>query len=81
LEDKYFYNEKLEKLTFNLTYVSSSKDMELTSNYIKSSLDQEGITINISPITIDQLADIISKDDVVNNKINNYDMILVPINL
>jgi hypothetical protein len=41
LDDKSFYNKDLKKLAINLVYVNSSKDIELSANYIKDSLTQE----------------------------------------
>lgn len=81
LEDKYFYNDKLEKLSYDLVYVNSEKDIELTANYIKNSLTQEWIVVNMKPINIDQLTDFISNEEDLKEKNLKYDMILVAINL
>ena len=73
LDDNLFYNEGLEKLTFNLIYINSEKNIEDTAMYIKRSLKEIWIEINIVPISIDQLSTVLSEEE--------YDMILAWINL
>jgi hypothetical protein len=65
-------------LAINLVYVNSSKDIELSANYIKDSLTQEWIDVNLKPVSIDWLKDVVKKNE---SWIEDYDMILVAINL
>jgi hypothetical protein len=38
LDEKFYYNEKLEKYTINLYYISTEKELEQTAYFIKNSL-------------------------------------------
>ena len=74
LDDKFYYNENLEKYSLNLYYISTEKDLEETAIYIKNTLTNIWINVELYPITISNLANILQ------NK-NEYDMILTWVNL
>ena len=74
LEENFFYNEYLEKLSFNLAYIGSEKKIEKTANYIKKVFQYKGINLNLTNI---------SAENKLLSFLNNwdYDMILIWINL
>ncbi|MCD5385126.1 ABC transporter substrate-binding protein [Candidatus Gracilibacteria bacterium] len=74
LDDNFYYNENLEKYSLNLYYVSTEKDLEKTAIYIKNTLTDIGINIELYPIRISNITNILQ------NK-NEYDMILTGVNL
>ena len=73
LDDNFFYNENLEKLSFDLIYINSEKNIEKTAIYIKNSLEEIWIELNIISVSISELANVLSEE--------KYDMILTWINL
>lgn len=74
LDDNFYYNNNLEKLTLDLYYVATDKNLEKTSLFIKNTLETSGIWVETHPITLNSLIKILSQKD-------NYDMILAGINL
>lgn len=74
LDERYYYNDKLESFSLNLYYVSSEKDLEDTANFIKNSLVEIWINLELHPISITDLSKILSEKD-------KYDMILTWVNL
>lgn len=74
LDDNFYYNENLEKYSLNLYYVSTEKDLEKTAIYIKNTLTDIWINIELYPIRISNITNILQ------NK-NEYDMILTWVNL
>ena len=74
LDEKLYYNIDLEELSLNLFFIEWQKELEQTAIFIKDSLYELSIKINLHPINSNQLSDIIS------NK-NQYDLFLSWINL
>lgn len=74
LDEKYYYNDKLESFGLNLYYVAWEKDLENTANFIKNSLIEIWINLKLYPISISDLSKILSEKD-------KYDMILTWVNL
>ena len=74
LDEKFYYNEKLEKYSINLYYISTEKELEETALFIKNSLLEIWINVELFPITISNLSKILSKKD-------QYDMLLTWVNL
>lgn len=74
LDDNFYYNNNLEKLTLDLYYVATDKSLEKTSLFIKNTLETSGIWVETHPITLNSLIKILSQKD-------NYDMILAGVNL
>lgn len=74
LDDKYYYNDKLESFSLSLFYVSSEKELEETAYFIKNSLVEIGINLNLFPISIWDLTKLLSDKD-------KYDMLLTWVNL
>lgn len=74
LDENFYYNSDLEKLTLDLYYVATDKNLEKTSLFIKNTLETSGIGVEVHPITLNSLIKILSQKD-------NYDMILAGINL
>ncbi len=74
LDDKLYYNSNLEAFTLSLYFLNSQKDLEQTANYIKDSLKNLWINIELVPYNIKDISTI------VNDK-KKYDLILTWINL
>ncbi len=74
LDDNFYYNSDLEKLSLNLYYVATDKNLEKTSLFVKNTLESSGIWVETHPITLNSLIKILSQKD-------NYDMILAWVNL
>lgn len=74
LDDKLYYNSNLEPFTLSLYFLNSQKDLEQTANYIKDSLKNLWINIELVPYNIKDISTI------VNDK-KKYDLILTWINL
>lgn len=75
LEDKYYYNLKLERLTLKLLYIDSQEEFIQASNIVKNTLQTYWIAIDAIPISIN---DITKK--VRDNK-KDYDMIIIWLDL
>lgn len=74
LDEKFYYNEELEKYEISLYYISSEKELVETAYFIKNSLLEIWISVELFPITIADLSKVLS------NK-NEYDMLLTWVNL
>lgn len=74
LDEKFYYNDKLEQFTLSLYYVSSDKSLEDSANFIKNSLLEIWVNIDLKPISLNDLRDLLSNKD-------KYDMILTWVNL
>jgi len=74
LDEKYYYNENLETFSVNLYFISSEKELEETAYFIKNSLVELWIKVELFPITISSLWKILS------NK-SKYDMLVTWLNL
>ena len=74
LEDKFYYNNDLEKYSLSLYYISSEKHMEDSAFFIKNALLEIGINVEIFPISIADLRSLLSEK-------SKYDMLLTGINL
>jgi len=77
IDDKYFYNKNIEKYTLKLIYTWTEKDLVDTAEFIKKTLGEYGIDLQIQSININDLWKYISSWDTANS----YDMILAWINL
>lgn len=74
LDEKFYYNDKLEKFKLNLYYLSSEKEIEKTASFIRNTLLEIWIDTILFPIWLDNLKEIIYDK-------NKYDMILSWLNL
>ncbi len=74
LDDTFYYNKDLEKFSLNLYYISSEKYLEDTAFFIQNALLEIWIDIELFPISISNLSNILSKKD-------KYDMLLTWVNL
>lgn len=74
LDDKYYYNEDLEKFTLNLVFIDWDQELYETSNYVANTLYEIWINVNTSPINLTQVQNFITEE-------KSYDMILTWINL
>jgi hypothetical protein len=74
LDEQFYYNKKLEKYTINLYYISTEKSLEDTALFIKNSLIEIGINVELFPITVSNLSKILL------NK-TQYDLLLTWVNL
>ncbi len=74
LDEKFYYNNDLEKYTLNLYYISTEKELEETALFIKNSLLEIWINVELFPMTISNLSKVLSDK-------KQYDMILTGINL
>lgn len=77
MEDKYFYNKKIEKYTLKLIYLWTEKDLIDTAEFIRTTLWEYWIDVQIQSVDLNDLSKFISSWD----SFNNYDMILAWINL
>ncbi len=74
IDAKFYYNDKLEKFTLNLFYLNAEKELETTALFIKNSLLEIWINVELNPITLTDLRETLSEK-------NNYDMVLSWVNL
>jgi hypothetical protein len=74
LDEKYYYNENLEKYTLNLYYISTEKELEDTAFFIKNSLLEIWIDVELFPITLSNLSKVLADK-------SQYDMLLTWVNL
>ncbi|MDP2090683.1 MAG: ABC transporter substrate-binding protein [Candidatus Gracilibacteria bacterium] len=74
LNEKYYYNDKLEIFTLDLYYLSTEKQLETTAQFIKDSLLEIGIEVQLFPISITDLRETLSEK-------SSYDMVLTGVNL
>lgn len=69
LDEKYYYNDSLEKLSLQLYYIASEKDIETTAHYIQDTLENIWIEVILTPFPIQNISQILSDK-------NAYDMII-----
>ncbi len=74
LDEKFYYNDKLEKFTLKLYYLSNQKDLEDTANFIKNSLLEIWINVETVSFNITDIKSILDDKD-------KYDMIITWVNL
>lgn len=74
LDEKFYYNKNLEKYSINLYYISTEKELEDTAFFIKNSLLEIWINVELFPITLTDLSNILSEK-------KEYDMLLTWVNL
>ena len=74
LDENFYYDENLESFSLDLFYISSEKDLEETAFFIKNSLLEIWINVELFPISISDLSKILSEK-------NKYDMLLTWVNL
>ena len=74
LDESFYYNDKLEKYEISLYYISTEKDLEKTAYFIKNSLKEIWISVELFPITVSNLSKLLTNKD-------KYDMLLTWINL
>jgi hypothetical protein len=55
LDERFFYNKKLEQFSLKLLYLDSDKNMQFVAENVKTSLAQFGILVNITPIGVSDL--------------------------
>jgi len=73
--NNFYYNSKKEKFTLNLIYLDSQKEWLIIANNIKSSYKKLWIEVNITPISINTL------NQMLNDWVKDYDLILIWVNL
>lgn len=76
LEDHFFYNDKFEKFSLNLTYINAEDNILDAAEYIKSSLESSSLIVNLRSIGIEEL-----QKEVISEWEENYDMLLTGIDL
>ncbi len=74
LDEKFYYNDDLEKFSINLYYISAERELEETAYFIKNSLLEIGVAVELFPITLTDLRELLWNKD-------KYDMILTWLNL
>ncbi len=74
LNEKLYYNKDLEELSLDLYYTAWQKELETTANFIKDSLDEIWIKIELYPIPLTKLSTIVTNKE-------SYDLLLTWINL
>jgi len=74
LDEKFYYNEELERFSLDLYYISTEKELEETAFFIKNSLLEIWVNIELFPISISDLRTLLSEKD-------RYDLLLTWINL
>lgn len=77
IDDKYFYNKNIEKYTLKLIYLWTEKDLIDTAEFIRTTLWEYWIDVQLQSVDLNDLSKFISSWD----SFNNYDMILAWINL
>ena len=75
LDNNFYYNSENETYKLNLLYIDSQKESSIIVNNIKDSLETIWIWVDITPISIWALNELLKSWE------KNYDMILVGINL
>lgn len=74
LDDNYYYNNNLEKYSLDLYYIATEKNLEDTAIFIKNSLVEIWINIELFPISLSDISKIINDKE-------KYDMLLTWVNL
>ncbi|MDD3302328.1 MAG: ABC transporter substrate-binding protein [Candidatus Gracilibacteria bacterium] len=77
IDDRYYYNKKIEKYTLKLMYIGGENNIEQTANFIKEILGDNGIGLEIEAINLSDLSKFVSQE----NSSQTYDMVLAGINL
>lgn len=72
LDDENFYNDVWEVFAYTLYYTDTSDYLEQTAQYIKTSLEEKWVRINIEAIGLNELPQLLKQKD-------SYDMILAGI--
>lgn len=75
LDDKYYYDENLNKFSIRLYYINNQKELSQVANVIKNSIETYWIVVEVIPISLIDL-----NNKILNNQ-KNYDMILAWIDL
>lgn len=75
LEDHYYYDKDLNKLTLKLFYVNSEKSLSDTADFIHKTFGAAGIDVELYPISIKSLPSILAEET------QRYDMLLAGVNL
>ena len=75
LDDNFYYNRDLQNFSLSLAYITGNPNIEKSASIIQNTLATIGIVIDLKPITSWTLAQELSEGQ------NNYDMILVWLNL
>ncbi len=74
LDDTFYYNDNYDKLTLDLFYVASDRNIEKSALFIKNTLEEIWIYIELHPISITWLSNVLARQD-------EYDIILAGIDL
>ena len=74
LDEHLYYNDKLESFTLDLFYISSERELEETAFFIKNSLLEIWVKVELFPISISDLSKILLDKE-------KYDMLLTWVNL
>lgn len=75
LNDNMYYDKDLIPFSINLYYSNTDKNIDLTANFIRNSLKELWIEVNLNPFSlIDDMAKVVLNKD-------EYDMILTWVNL
>ena len=74
LDEHLYYNDKLESFNLDLFYISSERELEETAFFIKNSLLEIWINVELFPISISDLSKLLSDKE-------KYDMLLTWVNL
>jgi len=77
IDDRYYYNKKIEKYTLKLMYIWWENNIEQTANFIKEILRDNWIELEIEAINLSDLSKFVSQE----NSSQTYDMVLAWINL
>ena len=75
LDDNFYYNRDLQKFSLSLAYIKGNINVEKTANIIKNTIETFGISVVLTPLSSNTLAEDLSQET------NNYDLILVGLNL
>lgn len=75
LDENFYYNSENEKYSLNLIYLDSQKEWQIIANNIKLAYENIWIIVNIEPISINTLNEMLSSWN------KDYDIILIWINL
>ncbi|MDD3145512.1 MAG: ABC transporter substrate-binding protein [Candidatus Gracilibacteria bacterium] len=74
LDENIYYDKDLNPYTLRLYYLNTEKALDQTANFVKSSLKELGIEIELVPFDLNNVAKVLANKD-------DYDMILTGVNL
>ncbi|MDD2907878.1 MAG: ABC transporter substrate-binding protein [Candidatus Gracilibacteria bacterium] len=74
LDENIYYDKDLNPFTLRLYYLNTEKALDQTANFVKNSLKELGIEIELVPFDLNSVAKVLSNKD-------DYDMILTGVNL